>query len=425
MDTRPPQTQMPYQDSPVQFAPPPPMAAQIPQQQTRQVAPPQKPHKARLGCFSVLLLSLTSIIFGSLGGMFLAYIFLVRPAWSTPLTDQISFLAPTPSPTVVTEATPVETTSDSQDVVSAVEKSSPAVVSIVAKTTKTDILGDQISQGIGTGFIVNADGLILTNKHVVESSSGATFVVITADGKEYEVKPENIAVDSLYDLAIIKIDAQNLPIATLGNSSTLKVGQQVIAIGLALGEFQNTVTVGVISGIGRSLQVSTNNTLGSVEYLDEIIQTDASINSGNSGGPLLNSSGQVIGINTAKVNNGENLGFAIPINSAKSVLENYQKNAGKIVRPKLGVSAVELTKALSLRNNLPLIDGAYLVEVQEGSAAQKAGLLKGDIIMQIDDTKITVKNSLRKQIQKKDIGTKATLLVRRGTEDKTIEVTLE
>ncbi len=421
MDARPPQVQFP--DTTIQFTPPPQPQQQLPAQQPGGVRPfAARPIKAKLGCFSVVFLSLTSIVFGAVGGIILAYVFFVRPPWATAITDQISFIAPTPQTTAQEQVTPIVMTGSDSVIPAAVEKAGPAVVSIIAKISPSGTSGIT-EQGIGTGFIVNADGLILTNKHVVEALKQQEMIIVTAEGKEYPVSATNIAEDSLYDLAVIKIEATNLPVVTLGNSSTLKVGQQVIAIGLALGEFQNTVTVGVVSGIGRTLQVGSG--VQGVDYMDEIIQTDASINPGNSGGPLLNTAGEVIAINTAKVGSGENLGFAIPINSAKSVLENYQANSGKIVRPRLGVSAVEITKLLALRNALPFDEGAYIAEVQAGSPAEKAGLLKADIVTQVDGSVVSVKNSLRKQIQKKAVGDKVVLTVKRGTEEKKIEVVLE
>jgi serine protease Do len=243
----------------------------------------------------------------------------------------------------------------------------------------------EIEQDIGSGFVISSDGLIATNKHVVSDTEG-DYKVITKDNKEYQV--EKIYRDPTIDLAILKINAQGLEPVKLGNSDDLKVGQFVIAIGTALGEFRNTVTTGVISGLGRGL--TAGDPFAGYEDLENVIQTDAAINPGNSGGPLLNSLGQVIGVNVALTYGAENIGFAIPVNVVKEALDNFNKT-GKFERPFLGVRYKMISRDIALLNEVP--EGAYVVEVIEDSPADGAGVKKGDIILKIDGKKIKEKVS--------------------------------
>lgn len=276
----------------------------------------------------------------------------------------------------------------------------------------------KVEQDIGTGFIVSADGLIVTNKHVVSITSG-TYKVITKDGKSYDAK--KIYRDPTNDLAIIQIEAKGLTPVVLGNSDGLKVGQTAIAIGTALGEFRNTVTVGVISGLGRGITAG-SPLEESVERLDNVIQTDAAINPGNSGGPLLNSGGQVIGINTAVSQEGQNIGFAIPINVVKEALSEFQRT-GSFQRAFLGVRYKIITRDLALLEEVP--EGAYIQEVVTSSPADQAGLKTGDIITKIDGQKISGSDSaLSKIISNKKVGDKASIEIWRDGTVKTITVTL-
>jgi S1-C subfamily serine protease len=257
-------------------------------------------------------------------------------------------------------------------------------------------------QNIGSGFILSNDGFVVTNKHVV-SDTGSTYTVITTTQKKYKV--QKIYRDPLNDIAILKIDpAQNnehLKPVELGDSSKLQVGQLAITIGTALGEFNNTVTTGVISGLGRGI-VAGSAFEGYAERLDNVIQTDAAINPGNSGGPLLNSGGQVVGINTAVSQSGQNIGFALPINVVKESLQNFNKT-GQFNRPYLGVSYQMVSRDAAIRNGLP--EGAYVESVISGSVAEKAGLLSGDIITEVDGTKLQVgKTELATIVSKKKVG---------------------
>ncbi len=276
----------------------------------------------------------------------------------------------------------------------------------------------KIEQDIGSGFIVSAEGLIVTNKHVV-GETGAKYRVITKDDKTYDV--QKIYRDPANDLAILKINATGLKPIEMGDSSQLKVGQFALAIGTALGEFRNTVTTGVVSGLGRGITAgSPFEGLG--EKLDNVIQTDAAINPGNSGGPLLNSSGQVIGVNTAIAQGGQNIGFALPINVVKDALNNFN-TSGQFARPFLGVRYKTVTKDLALLNDVP--EGAYIVEVVSGSPASKAGLQNGDIITKIDSQRISgTDGEVAQIIGKKKVGDVITLTYWREGKEATVTVTL-
>ncbi|MCL4338194.1 trypsin-like peptidase domain-containing protein [Patescibacteria group bacterium] len=278
----------------------------------------------------------------------------------------------------------------------------------------------QQQQDIGSGFIVDQDGMIVTNKHVV-SDTTAKYKVITKDDKTYEV--QNIYRDPANDLAILKINASGLKPVAMGDSSKLKVGQMAIAIGTALGEFRNTVTTGVISGLGRGITAGSPYE-GYVERLDNVIQTDAAINPGNSGGPLLNSSGQVIGINTAVSQSGQNIGFAIPIDVIKDALDQFNKSGGKFQRPFLGVRYKMITRDLALLNDVP--EGAYVENVVVGSPADTAGLQKGDIITKVDGKRLrsSDNNDLATIISGKKVGDSLSVEVWRNNNTKTFNVIL-
>jgi len=299
--------------------------------------------------------------------------------------------------------------------------------------------------GGGTGFIISQDGIILTNAHVVLDEK-ADYTVLTNDGKKYPAKV--LARDNLRDLAVMKIEREKVideggkltskafPTLKLGDSAQLQIGQTVIAIGNALGEFRNTVSVGVISGLGRKVTASGG---GQVETLEDVVQTDAAINRGNSGGPLLNLKGEVIGVNFAMAEQAENIGFAIPINSAKKDIEQVEK-FGKISYPYLGVWYLMLNEEIKKEKNLPTSEGAWITRwtkdefgnwqlqdkpaVIPGTAAEKAGLKENDIILEFNQEKITTENTLAKIIMKYNPGDKVVLKVLREGREITVEVSL-
>lgn len=278
------------------------------------------------------------------------------------------------------------------------------------------------AQSIGSGFIISADGLIVTNKHVV-SDTGGKYTVTTSDGKKYTV--QQIYRDPLNDVALVKINTSDnpgkilLPV-TLGDSTNLQVGQYAVAIGSALGQFQNTVTTGVVSGLGRQITAG-DPYAGEAENLTNVIQTSAAISPGNSGGPLLDSSGRVIGVNTAVSQSGQNIGFALPINSIKDSLSNFNQT-GQFNRPYIGVAYRMLSKATALANDVP--QGAYLQDVIKGSPADKAGLQAGDIITQIDNQKIADKTEIATVIAKKKVGDAIAITYSRNSNTNTVRVQL-
>lgn len=281
--------------------------------------------------------------------------------------------------------------------------------------------------GGGTGFIISSDGTIITNKHVVDIE-GAEYTVLTNDGKKYPAKV--LARDPVQDVAILKVEKTGLPIVKLGDSDKIEIGQSVIAIGNALGEFRNTVSTGVISGLQRSIAAA-SGAGGGVENLEDLIQTDAAINPGNSGGPLLNLQGEVIGINVAMASGAQSIGFALPINLAKNDIEQVQKT-GKIFYPFLGIRYTIITPALKEQNNLPVDYGASIIKgensgdaaVIAGSPADKAGLKENDIILEINGQRIDIDHSLAKIIQGYNVGDTVTLKVLSNGAEKTVKVAL-
>ena len=327
-------------------------------------------------------------------------------------------------------------------IISAVEKVNPAVVSIVISKDlpKYEQFGSPFGDfffsapsggtekqqiGAGSGFIISSDGLIVTNKHVVSDPS-AEYTVITKDNQKYTAKI--LASDPFNDLAMVKIEATGLPVVTLGDSDKLRLGQRVIAIGNALGQFQNTITTGVVSGIGRDITASGGNLS---EKLSQVIQTDAAINPGNSGGPLVNSSGEVIGVNTAVSQQGQLIGFAIPIDQAKKVI-NDVKTFGKVRRPFLGVRYMTITETLARLNDLKVDYSAWIVKgdtssepaIVPGSPAYAAGLLAGDIILEMDGKKITADNQLADILRGYNPDARIILKILRDGSEKMISVTL-
>lgn len=312
-----------------------------------------------------------------------------------------------------------EVVQEESSVINVVEKVSPAVVSVVIKTVDFDFFSGPITDqsGIGTGFIIDKSGLIVTNSHVVDSEQGQ-YSVVLGDGTSYEV--QKIHLDRYLDIAILEIDAENLEVVSLGDSEKIKVGQRAIAIGNALGQFQNTVTVGVISGVARELSAS--GASGIVNTYENAIQTDAALNPGNSGGPLLNSAGQVVGINVATTRGADNVSFAIPVNTLKPILESFLRE-GRIVKPYIGVSYVTISKEIASLRRMP--EGAFISMVLRDSPAGKAGLQVGDIVVSVDGVKLESENSLSRLIQKKKVGDTIAIEIDRNGEQKNMKITLE
>ncbi|MEK9180842.1 MAG: trypsin-like peptidase domain-containing protein [Patescibacteria group bacterium] len=384
----------------------------------------------------IIITILIASLFGFLAGAFSSSLFYL---------ELRGYLANVPGLEKIIEKEYVPQTTQEGAIIKAVNEVSPAVVNIVISkdlpvyeqyrqkgTQKQDI-------GSGTGFIVSKDGMVLTNKHVVLDEA-ADYTVFTNDGRKFSAKV--LARDPLQDLAVLKIETEktidakgallqkDFPVAVLGDSDKLQIGQTVIAIGNALGEYRNTVSVGVVSGLGRTITASSGDF---VETIEDVIQTDAAINKGNSGGPLLNLRGEVIGINTATVLDAQSIGFAIPVNKAKKDIDQV-KFSGKIVYPYLGVYYALVTANLQEKFDLSVDYGAWVgrdaagnktdVAVASGSAAQTAGLQRDDIILEFGGEKITADNSLAKLIQKHNPGDKITMKILRDKTEMTLEATL-
>lgn len=325
--------------------------------------------------------------------------------------------------------------SEGELISSIAEQTGPSVVSITVTTTtaRQSFFGIQESEqeGAGTGVIISDDGTVITNRHVVPEGANKVSVTLS-DGTlldDVDVIGRTAASDPL-DIAFLKINdtkGKDLTVAKIGDSSAVQVGDRVIAIGNALGQFQNTVTSGILSGYGRDVEANDN---GSVESLQNLFQTDAAINPGNSGGPLMNLSGEVIGINVA-VADAQNIGFAIPINDVKGLIASVQKN-GKLERPYLGVRYVSLTDDAAYFYNLETKRGAYIAPNQDGEAsvltdspAAKAGLQEKDIIVSINDVAIDEKNSLVSVLGRFSVGDTVEMKIIRDGQEQKISVKLE
>lgn len=317
-------------------------------------------------------------------------------------------------------------------IASVFKKVNPSTVAITTESVISTGTGftstvQQQVEGAGSGIIISKDGYIMTNKHVVPDGTN-NVTVITSDGKEYK-NVHVVARDPSNDIAFVKVDGvNNLTPAQIGNSNKVQSGQQVVAIGNALGIFRNSVTSGIISGVGRPLTASDETGTNS-EQLDDMFQTDAAINPGNSGGPLVNLNGEVIGMNTAVSQEGQGLGFAIPVNDAKGEI-NSVITQGKIVKAYIGVRYVSLTPDLAGQLGITQTQGALVSgsgnqpAVVPGSPAQKAGLQANDVITKVDGTDIVPGKGLASLLSQYAPGDKVNLTVLRGGKEQTITVTL-
>jgi len=301
-----------------------------------------------------------------------------------------------------------------------VNKSNNSVVSISLSNSAGTTTGK------GTGFFVSTDGLIVTNRHVVGTGSGL-IAVTTTDGIERAASL--VATDPVLDIAIIRVPGKNFTPLDLGDSDRLSSGQSVVAIGYALGTFQNSVSVGVISGLSRSVIASGQN--GEAEYLDQVIQTDAAINRGNSGGPLLNLEGKVVGVNVATATTSQSIGFALPINDVRQAIISVQKT-GRIIRPFVGVRYTQITSDVAKARGLSVSYGVLIgegkgateVAVLPGSPAEKAGILSGDIILTLDGVKLDQAHSFASLIRQKTVGSTVSVKIVRGGSEQMLRITL-
>lgn len=305
------------------------------------------------------------------------------------------------------------------DIISMVESAQKGVVSIAV--SQLSLSKDQgvvtSDSNIGTGFVVDASGWIITNQHVV-SSTTADYKVVTSDGNQYDVT--EIARDDANDIAILKIDAKDLTVLSLGDSDNLAVGQDAVAIGTPLGEYSGSVTKGIISGLDRTVTASSSWYGGTSRTYEGVIQTDAAVNPGNSGGPLLNSQGEVIGVNFATTSDADNISFALPINVVKEKIEEY-RTYGKFIKSYLGVS-YQMISEFEAYYYTNVVAGAFIQSIDTEGPAYAAGIRKGDIITKFGED--TVNTSLSTLIQKHKVGDKVDVEYYRAGDTKTVTVTL-
>ena len=353
---------------------------------------------------TLALVVVLSLVFGFLGGTAAVYLAMDNIFNANPYPNTVEIIS----------------NSGGLDIASAVAlKSMPSVVGIETEIIYNDAFyGKQIGGSLGTGVIVDENGYILTNSHVVNDGD-YTKLQIKIYGGEV-LQGELLWNDPVIDLAIIKVEANNLPTAELGDSDRLIIGEYSIAIGNPLGfQFERSVTQGVISGLNRTIEVE------NYETIEGLIQTDASINPGNSGGPLLNKLGQVIGINTVKIQTGEGLGFAIPINIAKPIVEEF-KGKGEFKKAFMGLRGVNVERYLeSYNDDLGVENGVYIYQIFDDSPASKSNLLEGDVIIQIDDKEIVNMTGLINQLYKYRPGDTISIIVMRDKSEIKIDLILE
>ena len=326
------------------------------------------------------------------------------------------------------------TLNESSAIIDATKKVLPSVVAISASQNVQDYFGRVSSQETsgGSGFILTSDGLILTNRHVVDAE--AKYKVVLNDGRIFDAVVQ--AKDSINDLAVVKINARDLPAVELGSSDALNVGQSVLAIGNALGQFRNSVSSGIISAVQRQISAG-DSAGGSSETLTNLLQTDAAINPGNSGGPLVNLAGQVIGIDTAIASSGSGggsigIGFAIPIDTVKPVIDSVRKT-GQIIRPYLGVRYVPVTPELKQLNNLTVDYGALVSRGQQagalavlpGSPADKAGIIENDILLEVNGERIDSNTPLPVRLSKYAVGETVTIKDLSQGKEKDLKIQLQ
>jgi serine protease Do len=344
---------------------------------------------------------------------------------ASPVPVQPPAVVPTnPSPPTLASPAPISpslppvdsnTPSPFPDFVSVIAEVRPSVVAITTEVPGYNIFGSSYTQqGAGSGWIIDKDGLIVTNNHVVEGAKSIT--VTLEDGRTFPAK--SVHTDSVADLAVIKINAQNLPALRIGDSSKLNVGERVVAIGNSLG-MGISATEGIVSAVGVSLSISPGETLS------DLIQTDAAINPGNSGGPLVNLLGEVVGINSAKVAQVgvEGMGYAISVKEATSIIDQLIKN-GYVIRPYLGVSTYTVDQFVAFRYGLGVDKGVLVTQVARGSPADKAGIMQGDVIAAIEDKEINDASGLIQAINSYQIGQKIKIAYWRGRAQNTTFATL-
>ena len=376
------------------------------------VEPPKPTYHRSKRKVSMITLIILVLLSGFVGGIVSTYI--------APTYIYGKYL-PNPYPKAITPQN-IEIVTKGEDiniVPTVVQKAMPSVVGITTITVQSDtFFGTRRGEGVGTGVIIDNRGYVLTNSHVVNDGQTEEVNVLLFDGRN--LKADVLWNDPLLDLAVVKVEAQNLTVATLGNSDELRVGEMAIAIGNPLGlSFDRTVTAGIISGLERTIPIS------QFENIEGLIQTDASINPGNSGGPLLNAQGEVIGINTAKIQTGEGLGFAIPINIAKPIVDEFAEK-GEFRKAYLGIKAIDVQQyILRYSDNLGVQYGVYIYEASPNTPVAKAGMKDGDVIIAMNEKKIDSMGQLVRELYKYRPGETIKVEIVRAGKKEALQVTLE
>jgi 2-alkenal reductase len=381
--------------------------------------------RERLGCWSLTLIIVLSLLAGGVAGGLLGATVAVwlmeqrQPLALPPATVQPSAA---PSPTLPASVPSVITFQEESATIEVVKKVEPAVVTVVnLRMPQRDFWGDLTQpRSLGSGVVIDPQGYVVTNNHVVEGNESLSVIMASGDKKDAEL----VGTDAFSDLAVLYLEGDDLPAAELGDSSQLQPGERVIAIGSALGDFRNTVTSGVISGLERSIAVDEGFAL------EGLIQTDTAINHGNSGGPLVNLQGQVIGINTLIIRGdsysmdvAEGLGFAIPSNTVRLVVEQLIAK-GRVSRPFLGISHQEVTPRLAAYYNLAVRQGILVLQVAPATPASQAGLEVGDVIVAISGDPIDPENPFLNVLMRHQVDETVTLSVNRFGRELALEVTL-
>lgn len=368
----------------------------------------------RIGILTVIVIALISALIGGVVSAYIAptYLYGKYLPWPDPLIEQ-GDISKNPREILIKN-------SSRQIIPVIAKKITPAVVGITTVQVNYDFFFRPIeNRSVGSGVIVDAKGYILTNEHVV--GGGEDITVLLADGRK--LKGKRLWSDPVLDLAVIKVnESSDLPVAPLGDSDKLQVGELAVAIGNPLGlRFQRTVTAGIISALDRSLVV---NSEGRQVLMQDLIQTDASINPGNSGGPLINSEGQVIGINTVKASEAEAMGFAIPINLVKPIVNSIIEH-GRFIKPWLGITGIDRDMASYYGAGIELERGIYIAGVEKGGPAFEAGVREGDVIVEIDGKRVDTMTQLRKILYNKGVGETVKVKVERKDKELDFEITLE
>jgi S1-C subfamily serine protease len=381
-------------------------------------------NRERLGCWSLSLVIAVSLLVGALGGGLAGGMVVALLPSRLSVTSQagLSQMTPEAVATAVSTAGQLQIVTEESAIVQATGKVGPAVVTVVSTLPPQRGffgVGSQ-PEARGTGVLLDPNGYIVTNNHVVEGNQSLSVLLANGDKRSAKL----VGTDSFSDLAVLKIDGSGFPIALLGDSSGLQPGQMVVAIGSALGDFRNTVTMGVISALGRSLETDKGFNQ------EDLIQTDAAINRGNSGGPLLNLRGEVVGINTMIAGRSTNtevvaegLGFAIPANTVRQVVDQIIR-WGKVARPYLGVSWQSVTASVASYYDLPVKAGALVTGVSPNTPASQAGLKAGDIIVKIDDQAVDTETPFVNALMRHKVGDRVRLIVNRGGKELTLDATL-